>query len=240
MIFAGEIVSPQNFLFDSALLRSRVTAMNPVAQTLSFDTVIQAIFNQLFGFGRTDKFGILGKLKAHSGVIEAQGRGSLHLHSLIWLDERVHVPRLREQLQEPALRQKIFDILEDSVKQDYVPMNERKWPYPAEVVPELAAIGIPAENISDDHVLESSTSKKKGRVHPACIPLVCESLNEDEFMEAINIKSDQMVELEQIHKHKDTCFKKSEHCRFRFHAQLFIQLPYQRIPFGLFCKEIMR
>jgi hypothetical protein len=99
--------------------RARISAMNPVAGAKYFRRLVDKVFIHLFqttANGESNirksisyhskKVGILGKLIAHFIVFEVQGRGSLHLHSLIWatlspslLQRVAHVPDLVKEVQ---------------------------------------------------------------------------------------------------------------------------------------------
>ena len=50
--------------------------------------------------------GVLGPIKAYFGTVENQGRGSLHLHLLIWLDHDLKPSDLRERTQNTEFREK--------------------------------------------------------------------------------------------------------------------------------------
>lgn len=45
------------------------------------------------------KKGILGNAEAYIGTIEAQGRGTLHLHMLLWLSGSPTTAQMQEWLQ---------------------------------------------------------------------------------------------------------------------------------------------
>jgi hypothetical protein len=63
--------------------------MDPIGPAQWFDMAITAVIQHLLGFdvqtGKTLKRGILGPVRAFFGVTESQGRGSLHVHMLVWV-----------------------------------------------------------------------------------------------------------------------------------------------------------
>ena len=61
---------------------------------------------------------MLGPIKAYFGTVENQGRGSLHLHILIWLDHDLTPSQLKESVRNEEFRKGLLDYLEDIVKQD--------------------------------------------------------------------------------------------------------------------------
>jgi hypothetical protein len=129
---AGEEVNLSSLLFKSATYRSRILAANPVAQALYFDKVIKSIFQVLLGFGSDDQTGVLGNSKGFYGVYEAQGRGSLHIHSLIWLKERLHIPTLRERMMDEDFQLRVIKLLDHTVSQRLDTLTT-EWDDPAEV-----------------------------------------------------------------------------------------------------------
>jgi Helitron helicase-like domain at N-terminus len=68
-------------------LRCRLIARNPVLQARFFDTVFQAVIDHLLGFKSPKAIGILGKVAAYYALVEAQGKGTLHAHTLVWLSD---------------------------------------------------------------------------------------------------------------------------------------------------------
>ncbi|CAF1372877.1 unnamed protein product, partial [Rotaria sordida] len=62
--------------------------------------------------------GVLGPIKAYFGTVESQGRGSLHLHILIWLDHDLKPADMKEKIQNAGFREKLKAYLEDIIKED--------------------------------------------------------------------------------------------------------------------------
>jgi hypothetical protein len=67
--------------------RLRTISKDPVLQALFFNIIMNAVIDVLFGFDKNPKVGILGEVSAHYDVIEAQGKGTLHAHGMIWMRE---------------------------------------------------------------------------------------------------------------------------------------------------------
>jgi hypothetical protein len=69
--------------------RAQLAANDPVASVKFFQTVINGFLHHLLRPSSSEPYhttpGIFGRVKSWYGTIEAQGRGSLHLHILIWL-----------------------------------------------------------------------------------------------------------------------------------------------------------
>ncbi|KAG2750956.1 hypothetical protein P692DRAFT_20847043 [Suillus brevipes Sb2] len=96
-VFAGEDIDLDSFDRtggpDSAE-RAKIVADDPYAAAKFFHFVVCAVFEELMGITvhkhkRVDHItrreGIFGTVEGYIGTVEAQGRGTLHLHTLIWL-----------------------------------------------------------------------------------------------------------------------------------------------------------
>jgi Helitron helicase-like domain at N-terminus len=66
--------------------RARSLAENPVAGAEFFKLMVDQFINVFLGFQRACKRGVFGRVKHYYAVFEAQNRGSLHMHMLIWLE----------------------------------------------------------------------------------------------------------------------------------------------------------
>jgi hypothetical protein len=74
--------------------RARSLAANPVAGAEFFKLMVDQFTNTFLGFERECRRGVFGRVKHFYGVFEAQNRGSLHLHILIWLEGISPLPRI--------------------------------------------------------------------------------------------------------------------------------------------------
>jgi hypothetical protein len=92
--------------------RAEIIASHPVATAKFFHLLITNILDTMI-IG-----GILGPIKAYFGTVESQGRGSLHLHLLIWLDHDMKPTDMKEKIQDANFRDKIRAYLEDIIKED--------------------------------------------------------------------------------------------------------------------------
>jgi Helitron helicase-like domain at N-terminus len=86
VINGGKLELPTSEGWEENLrMRYKLIAENPVAQAQFFDTVFRAVVEVLFGSGNEKKLGMFGNIEAHYAMIEAQGKGTLHAHGLIWI-----------------------------------------------------------------------------------------------------------------------------------------------------------
>ncbi|CAF4300047.1 unnamed protein product, partial [Adineta steineri] len=92
--------------------RAQIIASHPVATARFFNVLISSILKCMV------EKGVLGPIKAYFGTVENQGRGSLHLHILMWLDHDLTPSQLKELVQNEEFRKGLLNYLEDIVKQD--------------------------------------------------------------------------------------------------------------------------
>lgn len=57
-------------------------------------------------------------MKSYYGTVENQGRGSLHLHMLLWLNSSPSPSQLRQYIKNEKYRQRMIEYLEDIIKED--------------------------------------------------------------------------------------------------------------------------
>jgi hypothetical protein len=96
----------------SAYERAQIIATHPVATARFFNILITSILKCMV------EKGVLGPIKAYFGTVENQGRGSLHLHILLWIDHDLTPLQLKELVQNEEFRNGLLNYLEDIIKQD--------------------------------------------------------------------------------------------------------------------------
>ncbi|KAJ7598739.1 hypothetical protein C8J56DRAFT_770012 [Mycena floridula] len=75
--------------------------------------------NIFLGFEHDCKKGVFGHVKHYYGVVEAQNRGSLHLHILIWLEGALSPLKIQEKAtQDFEFKDRLFRWLESIFKHD--------------------------------------------------------------------------------------------------------------------------
>ncbi|KAG8724803.1 hypothetical protein FRC09_013989 [Ceratobasidium sp. 395] len=123
-IFAGEEIDMDNFIKTAGpdgVRRSQNIARDPYAAATFFHFTITLVLEKLFGIKalRTHvdaQNGVLGKVKAYFGTVECQGRGTLHLHMLLWLHNVPSPRRLKEMLRTSEFRSKVAAFLGANVR----------------------------------------------------------------------------------------------------------------------------
>lgn len=89
---------------DYSLVKSTITS-DPYVSASFFHLMINAILVHLLGIKGTGKnqipqseTGILGVIDSYVGTVEAQGRGTLHLHMILWLKGSPTLTEMKELL----------------------------------------------------------------------------------------------------------------------------------------------
>lgn len=130
-VLAGEDIDLDNFVWQDGpdpSTRAQNAAADPFAASEFFHTTIKVILEHLFGLysenkkntlGRLRrKEGILGTLKSYVGTVEAQGRGMLHLHILLWLAHAPTSQEMSDALSAEAFRHKVRRWIAQNITAD--------------------------------------------------------------------------------------------------------------------------
>ena len=114
-VFAGADVNLDDFFAcvgPDAETQANNIAADPYAAAKFFHFLIQIIFKTLFivqvlKFHMMAGVGILGHLSAYFGTVELQGRETLHLHLLVWLDGAPSADEMCEWLKDKSFHEKV-------------------------------------------------------------------------------------------------------------------------------------
>lgn len=104
--------------------RAMNMASDPYASAKFFHFMIETILEVLFGISKerngiiTRREGIFGRIKSYVGTVEAQGRGSLHLHLLLWLEGAPTERELKHALTSATFREKIKKYIGETIRAD--------------------------------------------------------------------------------------------------------------------------
>lgn len=113
-----------NTVGPNATERSANVAGDPFASAQFFHFMIKTIIEVLFGIKKSGngriqrKKGILGYVQGYIGTVEAQGRGTLHIHMLIWLQDAPTSNKMQSKLKDDTFRQKVREYISKVVKAD--------------------------------------------------------------------------------------------------------------------------
>ncbi|KAJ7359403.1 hypothetical protein DFH08DRAFT_769331 [Mycena albidolilacea] len=143
--------------------------------------MVDQFTDTFLGFKRACKHGVFGRVKHYYGVFEAQNRGSLHLHILIWLEGALSPKHLQEKVMaDECFKKQLFSWMESVFKHD-LPSNTRP--------------------------IDDSASKAEKKKCLIDCPPHPDAINFDvlwqQFLREILDASGQ------VHKHNDTCYKKT-------------------------------
>ncbi|KAI0263900.1 hypothetical protein BC834DRAFT_826866 [Gloeopeniophorella convolvens] len=118
-VFAGGDVDLDRF--DSSLgpskeRRAHVVASDPFAATKFFNFLISNMLETLVGirstpFAAWSTPGVFGKATAYISIVECQGHGTLHLHSLIWLQDMPTTEELQALLTKDIFREQVIAFI---------------------------------------------------------------------------------------------------------------------------------
>lgn len=123
-VFAGKDIDMDRFnrlMGPDAKQRAMNVACDPYAAAKYFNHVINLILDKLFGIkavrGKVKtEMGLLGRLSAYKGVVEAQGRGTLHLHIFFWLEDSPSGDEMIKLLEESEdFRNKVKRYIETAI-----------------------------------------------------------------------------------------------------------------------------
>jgi hypothetical protein len=131
-IFAGEEIDMDNFVAiagPDSNQRGINIAKDPYAAAKFFRYVIKATLETLMGIETTrcqvvSGKGVLGVLSGYFGVVEAQGRGSLHVHMLAWLKHVPNGDKMPDLLQNSDFRERIVKFLKANIRTDLEGFDE--------------------------------------------------------------------------------------------------------------------
>ena len=118
-VFAGETIDMDQFNCllgpDSRQCAENITS-NPYAAARYFDFIVHATLETLMGITNhgsriTSNKGILGQIAVYFGVVEAQGRGTLHLHMLMWLAGMPNSDKMEDALKSHSFWKKVQEYI---------------------------------------------------------------------------------------------------------------------------------
>lgn len=177
--------------------QSKLIACNPVVGATFFDTYFRAFLACTLGWDEHARIGrnsMLGNVQAFYGCVEAQGRGSLHCHMLVWLHGGMNPDNIRERVfvkKNTEFKECLLAYLDDSISNS-----------------------VPSD--PGDHIVVPSTDH-----HPCAVRGI--DVNESATtIGADRVQKDMhhLVTACQVHKHTYTCYKywkglpEPRECRF--------------------------
>ncbi|THV00097.1 hypothetical protein K435DRAFT_619932, partial [Dendrothele bispora CBS 962.96] len=154
---------------------------------------VKAFISAILGYDPNSKNtdgGVLGVVKAYYGCVEAQGRGSLHCHLLVWVEGGLNPNELKDRvLNDEEFKARLIAFLEDTI-----------------------STCIP-DDIPDPPSILSS------QFHPCSVRGVPTNLTDEQREPALQKDFHNLVKSCQVHAHTKTCYKycrdgEPKFCRF--------------------------
>jgi hypothetical protein len=107
----------------SAQERARNVASDPFASAKFFHFIINTILDVIFGIKKTRggisrRPGAFGTIRAYIGTVEAQGRGTLHLHMLLWLKDAPTARVMQAALKDEHFRARVTEYIKNTIRAD--------------------------------------------------------------------------------------------------------------------------
>ncbi|PBK62610.1 hypothetical protein ARMSODRAFT_1024597 [Armillaria solidipes] len=129
-VIVGENIDLDHFLAHvepTAAVRAKTIAVDPYASTKFFHLIAECTLKALLGISVQSsrghhvisrEKGIFGMVNAYIGTIEAQGRGSLHMHVLIWLKGSLTASEMDTALQSEEFRLRVSTFIAQNIVAD--------------------------------------------------------------------------------------------------------------------------
>uniref|UniRef100_A0A0G4HSQ6 Helitron helicase-like domain-containing protein n=1 Tax=Chromera velia CCMP2878 TaxID=1169474 RepID=A0A0G4HSQ6_9ALVE len=93
--------------------------------------MIEMVKDHIFGYAY-DQFGLFGPVAEYYGTVEAQARGTLHCHMLIWTARCPASPEeFEKSLQSPEFVQRLMSWLSTTIEQDFFGFGETDMVVPS-------------------------------------------------------------------------------------------------------------
>ncbi|KAJ3484804.1 hypothetical protein NLI96_g5383 [Meripilus lineatus] len=112
-------LSQDHFVLPPRAERLSLIAENPAACSRFFHLMVQLFISVILRPGRSD--GIFGAHSAHYGMVEEQGRLTLHLHLLLWIRGCKHPQMIRDELLKDVnmFKSKLFTWIESIISSEF-------------------------------------------------------------------------------------------------------------------------
>ncbi|KAF4618022.1 hypothetical protein D9613_012864 [Agrocybe pediades] len=93
--------------------RDLLVLANPVAAARFFDYMVRMVIKHVLSMGEQGD-GLYGKTSAYYGTVEQQGRLTLHLHMMLWIDSALSPQEIRDRIMsgDSAFQKSLVEYLE--------------------------------------------------------------------------------------------------------------------------------
>lgn len=89
--------------------------------------VITSFIKYILGYvkNKSNK-GLLGRVRAYYSIVEAQFKGTLHLHMLLWLIDSINPLEFKKRLTDEPFIKKLITYLDSIISNDFTKLNKTK------------------------------------------------------------------------------------------------------------------
>ena len=107
--------------------QSILIAKNPFVAARFFNIYMKAFLKIILGFNPSSDAcleGVLGPISAYYGCVEAQGRGTLHCHMLVWLKDALNCDQIRSRVLagDSDFQTRMIDFINDCISNEIPPL----------------------------------------------------------------------------------------------------------------------
>lgn len=194
----------QQWISKTDAQRAIFVAEHPASAARFFHLFMRGFIDIVLGYKR-EGGGLFGKCTAYYGMVEAQGRGTLHCHMLIWLEGNPTPQRLRELMEQvPGYKQSVFNWLESVIKCE-LPSDTEPVSEPGGALPRPSR----AAGVADPRMRDT--------------PNLIGEMSDEPFATRFRAFVEDLAVECNWHKHTETCWKHlargdprdDAHCRMR-------------------------
>ncbi|KAH7917509.1 hypothetical protein BV22DRAFT_1026194, partial [Leucogyrophana mollusca] len=188
--------------------QSILVAKNPAVAAKFFNIYLKAFLSAILGYDPKQQDmegGILGVVKAHYGCVEAQGRGTLHCHMLVWLEGGLDPNEIKKRIFDDGdseFKERLLAYLDDSI----------------------------SNSIPDDPV--PGVQIPSSMHHPCAVRGVGKDIRDVDVAKVRQKDLHHLAKSCQLHAHTGTCFKywkgppNPRECRFDLDASNYSPISY--------------
>jgi hypothetical protein len=181
-------LTPEEWKSMTSRARAKLVAKHPGPAAQFFDVMIQSFLDIVVRPGQ-DK-GLFGRCTTYYGMVEAQGRGTLHCHMLLWIEGNPNPQDLRDAMAaDPEFQTSMFRWIESIIQCQLPSTFTEIFEHGTELKP-------PPKHMNED-------PRMQRRPHPS----VGQDTEDDLEFEAAFREFVEKLAIEcNWHQHKDTCF----------------------------------
>ncbi len=127
--------------------QSILVARNPAIAAKFFNIYMNAFIKSILAYDPSNPMksegGILGPVSAYYGCVEAQGRGTLHCHMIVWLSDALNSDEIRNRVldKDYAFQHRLINFINDSISNEIPPLPSQTTVMPSDNVHPCAVRG---------------------------------------------------------------------------------------------------